>query len=68
VLASYVKIFLQAGAASILPGVELNWDGATLFKVNAHGYKKGWAFVPFNFDPIWITCSLPLGKKEDEKS
>lgn len=23
-------------------------------KINEHGFKKGWAMWPMNFDPIWI--------------
>lgn len=27
-------------------------------RFNAHGVRSGWAFFPFNFDPVWLeTCT-----------
>jgi hypothetical protein len=32
---------------------------SVLLEINPHGFKKGWANWPLNFDPIWIdTCLL----------
>lgn len=29
-------------------------------EINEHGFQRGWAFWPLNFDPIWVTCRLPV--------
>lgn len=40
-------------------------SGTARVEVNNYGYSQGWAFWPFNFDPIWIeSCS---GFKSNEK-
>lgn len=35
-----------------------------LLEVNEYGYRSGWAFWPVNFDPVWITCKLPIEQNE----
>ena len=38
-----------------------------LVQVNQHGFSNGWAFHPFNFDPIWIDgCDSYVNKTYEE--
>jgi hypothetical protein len=37
-------------------------------RFNPHGIKNGWAFWPFNFDPIWLeACPYFQGKEEQHE-
>lgn len=38
----------------------LKLDGEPVLEVNDDGFKMGWAYWPHNFDPVWITCKIPL--------
>jgi len=31
-----------------------------MIQINEHGFKNGWAMFPIKFDPVWITCHLPI--------
>lgn len=46
------------GAGVIEAALELD------VKANPHGVKNGWAFWPYNFDPIWITNCKGFEKKD----
>jgi hypothetical protein len=42
----------------LLPEISLNGD--PMIQINEHGFKNGWAMFPIKFDPVWITCHLPI--------
>lgn len=33
--------------------------------INEHGFRNGWAMWPINFDPVWITCKLPMPQEPE---
>lgn len=49
-------IALQKKPSLLEPHITLDEDGL----------RGGWATWPIDFDPIWITCSLPLPENEEE--
>lgn len=40
------------------PVLKLNEE--PVLEINDNGFKMGWAYWPHNFDPVWITCKIPL--------
>lgn len=34
--------------------------GKEAIQFNPHGIANGWCNYPVNFDPVWITCRLPV--------
>lgn len=40
---------------------------AAIVKVNPHGLNNGWAYWPFNFDPIWIESCDGCMTREEQK-
>jgi hypothetical protein len=41
-------------------------DGRDLIEFDGHGIKNGWCAWPINFDPIWVTCRLPINDKTEQ--
>jgi hypothetical protein len=37
-----------------------NSTGEQLIEFNEVGIRKGWCMWPVNFDPVWVTCRLPI--------
>lgn len=35
-----------------------------LLEFDPHGVRNGWCLFPINFDPVWVTCRLPVEEKE----
>ena len=35
-------------------------DDQPLLVFNEVGVKNGWCAWPINFDPVWVTCNLPI--------
>jgi hypothetical protein len=57
-------------ATALATGV--NWSltnketGEDLLAFHKTGIQGGWCLWPINFDPVWVTCRLPLKKKEND--
>ena len=59
-----IAIVLKA-MADELPEITTR-SGKKILEVNEYGFKNRWATWPINFDPTWVTCSLPLPENEEE--
>ena len=40
--------------------IRIQKDGADLIEFNEIGIREGWCMWPINFDPVWVTCRLPI--------
>jgi hypothetical protein len=38
-------------------------DSNDLIEFSEHGIRNGWCMWPLNFDPVWLTCRLPIEKQ-----
>lgn len=47
-----------------LPTITDDKTGQDLIAFNPHGVKSGWCYWPVNFDPVWVTCNLPIENPE----
>jgi hypothetical protein len=47
-----------------VPNEHRDENGNVLLKFDPHGIKMGWCAWPFNFDPVWVECYLPIEKTE----
>jgi hypothetical protein len=43
---------------------EISFKNRPYLTINQHGFQSGWAAWPLNFDPLWISCFLPLSDEE----
>lgn len=48
----------------VLPTLTDDKTGKDLISFHPHGVSKGWCMWPANFDPVWVTCNLPIEKPE----
>jgi len=39
--------------------------GEKMIKLDPIGVQMGWCYWPFNFDPTWVECYLPIEKTEN---
>ena len=42
-------------------------NGNTLLGFDSYGTRKGWCAWPFNFDPVWVECYLPIENPIEKK-
>ena len=56
--------FILRYAGGQVPAQHQDEQGNVLLKFDPHGVKNGWCLWPFNFDPIWVECYLPIEKKD----
>lgn len=43
-----------------LPRITDTSTGDDLLKLNPIGVANGWCNYPMDFDPVWVTCNLPI--------
>lgn len=53
------------GMIGKLPTITDKETGEVVLEFNEVGVKKGWCAWPINFDPVWVTCNLPIEKPEN---
>lgn len=49
-----------------IPTITNKDTGEVLLELHKHGVRNGWCMWPLNFDPVWVTCRLPLDELEEE--
>ena len=42
----------------------IKMEDETFLMIDPHGFRKGWAMWPINFDPTWVVCTLPRNVEE----
>lgn len=47
-------------ASGRVPEWKIKETGEVLLGFDSHGVKNGWCNWPLNFDPVWVTCKLPI--------
>jgi hypothetical protein len=52
--------FMLALALLRNPTLALTTNEGTILEFNEHGVRSGWCNFPINFDPIWVSCNLPI--------
>ena len=45
---------------------EVKIAGISCLTINEHGFNRGWASWPLNFDPVWIHCTLPITEEQGD--
>jgi len=50
-----------------MPGIKDDTNGQDLISFHPHGVEKGWCTWPFDFDPVWVTCNLPIETTESRE-
>lgn len=48
-----------------LPKITDTDTGVDLIKFNPVGIAGGWCSFPMDFDPIWVSCYIPIEKPEN---
>jgi len=56
---------------ALSPGAGIKMGEEKIFEfitINEYGKSQGWAYFPYNFDPIWIECRFPIKHKNNEQT
>jgi hypothetical protein len=54
--------FILRYAGGQVPTQHQDEQGNVLLKFDPVGVRNGWCLWPFNFDPTWVECYLPIEK------
>ncbi len=44
--------------------IKIKAGDVDLIEFNPIGIKNGWCIWPVDFDPIWVTCKLPINTEQ----